>query len=152
MTNIGEKFDLIALRMVLEHMPYPSKAFKKLNGLLKKKDQLVIIVPDFSGVEFRLFKEYCYALQVPNHLNHFTPSTIRQYCEKYGFKVDRIIHHQFDRDFVASTQYMKEDGLKRWLAPVLSNKIFRNIVLKAVVLLLSYSGMTSRMTIWAKRR
>ena len=147
--TINEKFDVIAMRMVLEHLPSPSKALKKAYELLKEDGELIIIVPDFSGIEFRLFKQHCYALQVPNHLNHFTPSTIRRFCEKYGLKVERIIHHKFDRDFVASAQYMKESN--RWLAPVLSNKFFRKTFLKVVVSLLSYLGMTSRMTVWARK-
>ena len=57
----------------------------------------------------------------------------------------------FDRDFVAGAQYMKNDGLNGWLAPVLSNEFFRKMILKVGVNLLSYLGMTSRMTIWMKR-
>jgi len=150
--NITGKFDVIAMRMVLEHLPSPSKALEKASELLKEDGKLIIIVPDFSGIEFRLFKEYCYALQVPNHLNYFTPSTIRQYCKKYGFRVEKIIHHKVDRDFVASAQYMKDDGLNEWLAPVLSNKLFRRTILRAAVTLLSYLGMTSRMTVCAEQR
>lgn len=149
--NINEKFDVVALRMVLEHLPSPSKALEKAYELLKENGELIIIMPDFMGIEFRLFKEYCYGLQVPNHLNHFSSLTIRKYCEKYGFKVEKIIHHKFDRDFVASAQYMKDGGLNKWLAPVLCNKFFRKTILKAVVILLSYLGMTSRMTIWVKK-
>ena len=146
--SLNEKFDIIALKMVLEHLPSPSKALEAAYELLKEEGQLIIIVPDFSGVEFRLFKEYCYALQVPTHLNHFTPSSIRKYCEKYGFRVEKILHHKFDRDFVASAQYMKNDGLNEWLAPVLSNKLFRKTILRVAITLLSYLGMTSRMTVW----
>jgi len=149
--NITEKFDAIVMRMVLEHLPGPSKALKKAYELLKEDGQLIIIVPDFSGIEFWLFREHCYGLHVPNHLNHFTPLTIRQYCKNIGFRVEKIIHHSFDRDFVASAQYMKNDGLKPWLAAVLSNKIFRKTILRAAVTLLSYLGMTSRMTVWVKK-
>lgn len=149
--NITGKFDVIVMRMVLEHLPSPSKALEKASELLKEDGKLIIIVPDFSGIEFRLFKKYCYALQVPTHLNHFTPSTITQYCNKYRFKVEKIIHHKFDRDFVASAQYMKNDGLKEWLAPLLSNKLFRRTILRAAITLLSYLGMTSRMTVWVKK-
>lgn len=149
--NITEKFDVIAMRMVLEHLPSVSKALEKAYELLKEDGRLIVIVPDFSGIEFRLFKQYCYGLQVPNHLNHFTPLTIRQYFKKYGFRAEKIIHQEVDRDFVASAQYMKNDGLKPWLASVLSNKLFRKTILRAAVTLLSYLGMTSRMTIWVRK-
>ena len=149
--NSTEKFDIIAMRMVLEHLPSPSRALEKASEILKEDGKLIIILPDYSGIEFRLFKEYCYALQVPNHLNHFTPLTMRQYFKKYGLRVEKIIHHRFDRDFVASAQYMKNSGLNGWLAPILSNKFFRKTILKVAVTMLSYLGMTSRMTIWVSK-
>jgi len=148
---ITEKFDVIVMRMALEHLPSPSNALNKAYTLLKEDGKLTIIVPDFSGIEFRLFKEYCYGLQVPAHLNHFTPQIIRKYCKKCGFEVEKIIHRKADRDFVASAQYMKNDGLNTWLAPVLSNNFFRKTILKMVVIVLSYLGMTSRMTILVKK-
>ena len=76
---------------------------------------------------------------------------IRQYCKKYGFRVEKIIHHKVDRDFVASAQYMKDEGINRWLAPVLTNKLFRRTILRAAVTLLSYLGTTSRMTVWVRK-
>ena len=63
---------------------------------------------------------------------------------------EKIIHHKFDRDFVASALYMKVEGINKWLAPVLSNYLFRKTILKAAVVSLSYLGMTSRMTVWVK--
>ncbi|MCK4815558.1 class I SAM-dependent methyltransferase [bacterium] len=149
--NITEKFDVIAMRMVLEHLPSPSQALEKASKLLEEGGRLIIIVPDFSGIEFRLFKEYCYALQVPTHLNHFTTLTLRQYLKKSGFKVEKIIHHRIDRDFVASAKYMKDKGRSRWLAPILSNRPVRRTILKAVVILLSYLGKTSRMSVWVRK-
>lgn len=144
---LDEKYDAIVMRMVLEHIDDPSAALKKAHDLLSDGGQLIVIVPDFSGIEFRLFSEHCYALQVPCHLNHFTPDTIRKFSEKCGFRVERIVHHRFDRDFVASAKYMKDDGSNRWLYPVLSGKLFRKTVLKMAMKALSFMGMTSRMTI-----
>jgi len=149
--DITEKFDVIAMRMVLEHLPSASKAVEKAFELLEEGGRLIIIVPDFSGIEFRLFKEYCYDLHVPAHLNHFTTLTLRQYLKKSGFKVEKIIHHRIDRDFVASAKYMKDEGRNRWLAPILSNRLVRRTILKAAVVLLSYLGKTSRMTVWARK-
>lgn len=149
--DITEKFDVIAMRMVLEHLPSPSQALEKASKLLEEGGRLIIIVPDFSGIEFRLFKEYCYALQVPTHLNHFTTLTLRQYLKKSGFRIEKIIHHRIDRDFVASAKYMKDEGRNRWLAPILSNRLVRRTILKAVVILLSYLGKTSRMSVWVRK-
>ena len=66
--------------------------------------------------------------------------------------MEKIIHHRTDRDFVASAQYMNNDGLNEWLAPLLNNKLFRKTILRVAVNFLSILGMTSRMTVWAKKR
>ena len=120
--SLSEKFDVISMRMVLEHFHSPTQMLEKAFQLLKDDGRLIIIVPDFSGLEFRIFKEYCYALQVPTHLNHFTPATIKKLCAKCGFIIERIVHHKFDRDFVASAQYMEDKGtISRFFAKLLIN-------------------------------
>lgn len=149
--NFTEKYDVITMRMVLEHFPRPSTVLGKAYEILKDDGQLIIIVPDFSGIEFRLFREYCYALQVPTHMNHFTPKTLGMFLKKYGFKIDKIVHHSFDRDFAASAKYMCDAKVNTWLAPLISNKVFRKTLLKWVVNLLSYFGQTSRMSVWASK-
>lgn len=151
-TEIDEKFDVIAMRMALEHFPSPSRALQKARRLLKEEGQLIIIIPDFSGIEYKLFRQYCYGLHLPAHLNQFTPLIISRYCQKYGFKIDKIIHHKFDRDFVASAQYLKSEGVNNYLAAIFSNKLFRRTILRVIVTLLSYLGLTSRMTVWVKKQ
>lgn len=146
-----EKFDVITMRMVLEHLPKPSGVLNKVNQILRDNGTLIIIVPDFSGTESRLFKEFCYTLQVPTHLNHFTPETVKKYLRQHGFKVDKIIHHNFDRDFTASATYLKNAGVNSWMAPVLHNRFFRKTVLRIIVNIISWLGKTSRMTIWARK-
>lgn len=152
---IDEKFDVITMRMVLEHLPNPLKQLEKANELLKKNGQLIIIVPNFEGMEFRLFKEYCYALQVPVHFNHFTPLTIQNFCDKSGFKIKKIIYQNADRDMVASAHYRAIEGNStipdRFLSFLLKNNIFRRSILRIFVNLLSLLGLSSRMTIWIQK-
>lgn len=149
--ELVDKFDVVIMRMVLEHLTALSQAFSKIQDILKPDGQLIVIIPDFSGLEFRFFKEYCYALQLPTHLNHFTPSTIQDLANKYDFKVEKITHHQTDKDIVASAQYLKENNLKPWLAQVVSNRIIRASILRVMVKLFSSVGLTSRMTVWMRK-
>lgn len=151
-TRLEEKFDAITLRMVLEHMPSPSRVLEKVNRCLEENGQLIVIVPDFSGLEFRLYRQYCYALQLPTHLNHFTPDSLRRICEEHGFRLEKIVHHKFDRDFVASAQYLKSKGLiYKWLAGILQCRWIRQTIVKTIMYLLSRLGMTSRMTVYFRK-
>jgi predicted SAM-dependent methyltransferase len=143
----SEKFDVIQMRMVLEHLTSPSKAIERAASMLKKGGELVIIIPDFSGFESSIYKKYHYGLQVPCHLYHFTPKTIKSYLKKYGFKVRYLIHHKFDRDLVASAGYLRNDEKLKWLALILQNKLIRKTILRMFINILSLLGKTSRMTV-----
>lgn len=150
--NLPEKYyDVILLRMVLEHLPSPKIALAKLAKALKQGGKMYIIVPDFNGLEAQLFKAYCYTLQVPNHLYHFTPQTLKGYIDKAGLRIKRIMHNKVDRDFVASAKYLQEAGINKWLYPLLSNFFIRKIILRLIMEILAGLGRTSRMTVYAEK-
>lgn len=145
------KYDVIMLRMVLEHLPNPKQIIKHCRQLLNDGGNIIITIPDFSGFESKIYKNHAYTLQVPTHFSHFTPRTITQLLDLNGFKEVKIIHHQFDRDLVAPLEYMKEDNKdKKWLRIILTNKIVRKSFVRCFIWLLSLLGKTSRMTITAK--
>ncbi len=147
-----EKFDVITMRMVLEHVYSPSKILKKVNSMLKDGGTLVLIVPDFSGFESWLYGKYAYTLQVPNHLFHFTPKTIRKYLRKAGFKGSvKTYHHSFDRDMIASLIYIKNKKSIRVIQMVVRNKLVRFLLVRSLVRIISWLGKTSRMTIHVKK-
>ncbi len=141
-------FDVVHLSMVLEHVPDPLKTLSKLGRLLKDNGQLILSVPDIEGVEARLFRERSYTLQVPQHLSHFSPTTIRACLETAGFVVERIVHQRTKSDFVKSAAYLDDSWLKRFLlcAPV------RRLLLGPIVSLLAMMGRTSRMSVYAVKR
>ena len=66
---------------------------------------------------------------------------------KNGFVIKKIIHHSFDRDMVASAQYLKNN----WLAGILANRIIRTLAVKPFVFVLAVLGKTSRMSIYATK-
>lgn len=140
-------FDVVNMNMVLEHVFNPNITMQKVNKILKPNGQLMISVPDISGFESRFYKQYFYGLQVPEHLHHFSPKTITELLEKHGFIVEKIVHQNFDRDFVASSGYMKN----KLLSKVLSNKIIRKTFVKLFVFILANMGKTSRMSIYARK-
>lgn len=140
-------FDVINMSMVLEHLHDPLNALSKANLWLKTGGQLILSVPDISGFEARLFKDKAYTLHVPQHLNHFTPRTIRFFLGKTGFKIEKIIHQKGDTDLIKSAGYLDN----KILFHVLSNKIIKKMFVRPFVKSLSFIGRTSRMTIYARK-
>ena len=140
-------FDVVNMNMVLEHVYEPELTVKKIYGILKLNGQLMISVPDISGFESLFYKQYAYGLQVPEHLHHFSPKTIKQLLENNGFKVEKIIHQNIDRDLVSSAGYMKN----KILSKILSNKFVRKTFVKLFISFLALIGKTSRMSIYARK-
>ena len=147
-----EKFDVITMKMVLEHVYSPTRVLKKVRSMLKNDGILVVMIPDFSGIESWIYGKHAYTLQVPNHLFHFTPKTINKYLRKAGFKGGiKIYHHSFDRDIVAPLSYLKNKKTINVIRAMVRNKVIRFLLVKPFVKVSSWLGKTSRMTIYVGR-
>jgi 2-polyprenyl-3-methyl-5-hydroxy-6-metoxy-1,4-benzoquinol methylase len=148
----NEKFDVITMRMLLEHVYSPKKVLKKVKSLLKPNGVLIISIPNFNGFEAKLYGRYAYTLHVPNHLTHFTPLTIKQYLKSSGFKNVKIYHQKVDRDLIAPLTHLESEGKKvKILRKIMINKVIRKTLVKGIVNILSYMDKTSRMTIYASK-
>jgi len=150
-----EKFDIIYLRMVLEHVESPKLVLQKCYSLLKPHGKLVLILPDISGLEVRIYKKYAYTLTLPYHLYHFTPITIYNYLKLLNFKSIKIHHSNFDRDLLAPLNFMiRENPSKLYLKVIFkfaTNKLIRKVIIRTIVNFFSILGITSRMTVIAEK-
>ena len=77
-------FDGVSLYAVLEHLPDPLKTLKEVKRILKPDGILYICVPNFSGLESKIFKGKWACIKSPTHLYHFTPSTLIKMLKKAG--------------------------------------------------------------------
>lgn len=86
----GASFDVITLWHVLEHLPSPGQDIEKLKARLSPGGVLFIAVPNFDSWEAAIGRSRWFHLDVPRHLYHFTPNTVRRLLELQGFRVNRI--------------------------------------------------------------
>jgi 2-polyprenyl-3-methyl-5-hydroxy-6-metoxy-1,4-benzoquinol methylase len=146
-----QTYNAVVMKMVLEHLPSPGRALKKVFISMKERGELIVIVPNIAGLEAGLFGRFFYGLQVPNHLYHFTPATLRRYLEENGFRVDRIIFQRNDADFRKSIENVIVDRPGWRPLRLLTRGFFRTLIRQAIVLL-SLMGRTSRMTVFATKQ
>jgi len=79
-----ESFDLITCFHVLEHLPDPLNSIKHALRLLKKGGKVIVEVPNLDAIGFWMFKRNWQPLEIPTHLNHFTPVTLQKVFESAG--------------------------------------------------------------------
>jgi len=97
-------YDAVIMSMVLEHLADPVATLTRVAEWLRPGGTLLLSVPNFDGVEARLFGQYAYTLQVPTHLTHFDPRTLTALLVKTGFSDVRILSQGFHRDLKAGLQ------------------------------------------------
>lgn len=88
------KVSSIWCSQVLEHVDSPHIFLRKLHGLLAQRGMIAISVPTISPLSWlrcipklgRYFKGY----RNSDHINAFTPATLRFFCERAGFQTIEV--------------------------------------------------------------
>jgi len=148
-------FDLIVGWMVLEHLHDPLGSLKKMRQWARPGTRLVLSVPNAGSAEFSFFKSRWYALQLPNHLYHFTPATMKKMLNAAGWEVERIYHQRILSNLIASLGYFFSDhnftrlGQKLINFPEHPGK-YGHLFLYPLAWLLSKFAQTGRMVVWAR--
>ncbi len=83
----AEKFDLITLFHVLEHVPDPRATIRRLAAHLGAGGRFVIEVPNYCGAQRFLFGTSWWHLDPPRHLVHFTKDSLVRMLERLDLKV-----------------------------------------------------------------
>lgn len=87
-------FDVITCFDVLEHVYEPRKVLEKARHWLKPGGIVYILVPNIESGEARIFKSYWYGLELPRHLSHFSPRSLRYLAESVGLTVASLETHR----------------------------------------------------------
>jgi 2-polyprenyl-3-methyl-5-hydroxy-6-metoxy-1,4-benzoquinol methylase len=89
----ARSFDVITMRQALEHLPNPREVLTAARELLDDGGLLVIQVPNFASWEIAYFGDAALTLDLPRHLLHLTPDTLRELLERCGFEVRSLRQH-----------------------------------------------------------
>lgn len=84
----AERFDMIVLFQVIEHVSEPAEMCRKIRELLKPGGAFVIETPDVAGWDEKLFRDGLWGgYHIPRHWNLFTPETLGRMLRQEGFEV-----------------------------------------------------------------
>ena len=152
--NPDEPYDLIVGWHVFEHLHNPVAALRRLHDWSKPGGWLIVSIPDAGSWEFRIFKDRWYALQVPTHVYHYTPESVRKVLERGDWALERLFWHHNPNNLLQSLRYCCLDrgwvGGAAYLLDVVQGR--RQRFLRSLLGLLVGTLRTSgRMTAWATR-
>jgi SAM-dependent methyltransferase len=110
------EFDCVSAFHVLEHVPDPVGAVRRMLEWLAPAGLLVIEVPNAGGLGARLFGRAWSGLELPRHLSHFTPETLEQVIAQAGGRVVWRWHQAKPRYYLWSLGHWLRDRDCRRLA------------------------------------
>lgn len=79
--------DLVCLYNVLEHVREPRVYLREIGRILRPGGLLAIEVPNARCLTARLFGRHWLGWDLPNHIYHFNPASLRALLERHGFTV-----------------------------------------------------------------
>ncbi len=82
----AESFDVITCSDVLEHVYQPRQFLTKILEWLKPGGILYARLPNIDSWEARVLGTYWYGLELPRHLFHFSPRSLRYMMTSLGFQ------------------------------------------------------------------
>ena len=108
-------FDVIIMNHVIEHIPDPILAIKKIYSLLNKGGIFIIGTPDFDSGAARRYGSNFRLLHDPTHVSLFSSDSMHRFLRDFGFHIKHVEYPFFD-----TIWFNKEDMLKMFDDSILS--------------------------------
>jgi len=113
-------FNAITLWHVMEHI-YPLKErIRKFHEILDEKGTLFVAVPNMRSFDAKYYQKYWAALDVPRHIYHFTPDTIKQLMNTFGFEHVKTRPMILDAFYISMLSEKYKNGKPKNLNAVLN--------------------------------
>jgi SAM-dependent methyltransferase len=79
-------FDVITCFDVLEHLYEPRRVLAKVREWLRPGGIFYVQVPNIDSAEGRVFGTYWHGLELPRHLFHYSPASLKYLAESVGLR------------------------------------------------------------------
>lgn len=105
-------YNAITMWHVLEHVHELNTYVSQIHKLLKKEGIFIVAVPNHTSVDAQYYKENWAAWDIPIHLWHFHPATMKQLMKKHHFKIKEMQPMPFDAVYVSMLSEQYKSGKK----------------------------------------
>jgi SAM-dependent methyltransferase len=108
----GEKFDLIMMHHVFEHVPDPLATLRSIAGLLAKNGVCIIRVPLAHSWAAKHYGALWIQHDAPRHLFLHTEASMRSTAAKAHLEVSDVVYDSSEAQFWGSELYRRDIALK----------------------------------------
>ncbi len=115
-------FDVVTMWHALEHVHRPLDLLREAFRLLVPGGKLIVATPNIASLPYRVFGQSWFGLDLPRHLIHFTPATIKATIEAAGFRPDPVRQMRHSDWLCSSARRAERDGRGGSLSRVLKWK------------------------------
>ena len=159
-------FDIVFLSHLIEHLEDPSMSLKIISRIIKDDGVLIIKCPNFDSLMSKITRKHWWWIAPPEHLYHFTPTTIKTLLDKTGFGQIEIHTQQGDLGYLRYLSVLLIDFLpipKSWKVKYrvmidnqpqhLAQKILLRIynLIRPVIILIHKINMGEEMIVIARK-
>ena len=116
----SQEFDLVTFWHSLEHVYSLNETLASTAMALKKGGQLIIACPNYKSWDAKYYKKNWAAWDVPRHLRHFSPKSLRAVLEPMGFEQTKAMPLLLDSFYIS----ILSEKIKESRTPFLKGVVF----------------------------
>ena len=105
-----KQFNAITLWHVLEHVHNLHGYISQLKNMLAENGRLFIAVPNYTSHDAAHYGSFWAAYDVPRHLYHFSPLSMRELLTQHGLKVLKVQPMWYDSFYVSMLSENYKNG------------------------------------------
>ncbi|GAB4331253.1 MAG: methyltransferase domain-containing protein [Bacteroidales bacterium] len=116
-------FGAITLWHVLEHIHELEESINHLRSYLADNGRLILALPNHKSYDAIFYKDYWAAWDVPRHLYHFSPESIKSLANRFHLELVQTKGMWFDSFYISllSEKYMKRKA--PWLGAMINGTL-----------------------------
>ena len=116
--TLSGSFDAITLWHVMEHVHDMHDYMEQFKKLLAPGGKLIIAVPNYTSKDAVNYGAFWAAYDVPRHLWHFSPASMRTLAQAHGFSIRQTKPMWLDAFYIAMLSEQYKHGSNRLISAV----------------------------------
>jgi 2-polyprenyl-3-methyl-5-hydroxy-6-metoxy-1,4-benzoquinol methylase len=110
---IPGSFDVVTMWHVLEHVHRLHEYLEQIRKILNTNGRAYIAVPNYTGEDASHYQRFWAAYDVPRHLYHFSPASMRRLTSEHGMHVMATKPMWFDSFYVSMLSETYKTGASK---------------------------------------